>query len=164
MYPNEGYLLEASVQLFDEDWSGNHTYQRYNLDANGFYDIAELFVLGLRAHIESGRGDVPFYAMPSFGGSDLRGYKYGKYRDKNMWATQAEARFRFTPKWGGVAFAGIGNVMASFDKEGFVDPLSSGGLGVRYRIADKNPLDFRVDVAYGDDEVSWYFSVGQAFP
>ena len=42
------------------------------------------------------------------------------------------------------------------------DLLWSGGVGGRYRLGAKNPIDFRVDVAYGD-EWAWYFSVNQAF-
>ena len=40
----------------------------------------------------------------------------------------------------------------------------SGGLGVHYTLEEKQKLDYRVNVAYtNDDEVSLYASINQAF-
>jgi hypothetical protein len=43
------------------------------------------------------------------------------------------------------------------------DLLPSGGLGVRFRIAKANPVNFRLDYAYGNDGSAVYLSVGEAF-
>ena len=43
------------------------------------------------------------------------------------------------------------------------DALVSGGFGLRYRLTEKNPLHYRIDVAWGEDDFELYFSIGEAF-
>ena len=51
------------------------------------------------------------------------------------------------------------------DLGGFRDAeaLPSGGFGVRYMIAPKNKVNFRVDVGWGKDGHAIYLGVGEAF-
>ncbi|QDK37448.1 BamA/TamA family outer membrane protein [Bdellovibrio sp. NC01] len=162
-YPTKGYLANLNLQFYMESLGNVTNFQRYKADYNYYHSLDANKVLAARAYFQANVGDVPFYDLAMFGmGSDLRGYKAGKYRDKVIWATQAEYRQRFTDHWGAVAFAGVGDVAHSVSDLELKDLLWSGGLGARYRIAARNPIDFRVDVAYGD-EWSWYFSVNQAF-
>jgi hypothetical protein len=162
-YPTQGSFSNLSAQFFDANWGGDHTFQRYKADYNYYLRVWDDNVLASRAAFQANVGDVPFYDMAVFGqGSDLRGYKAGKYRDKIIWATQAEFRHRWTSHWGAAVFAGVGDVLDSASDLTLTDLLWSGGAGIRYRIGAQNPIDFRVDVAYGDDW-AWYFSVNQAF-
>ena len=39
----------------------------------------------------------------------------------------------------------------------------SGGFGLRYRLTEKNPLHYRIDLAWGEDDFEVYFSIGEAF-
>ncbi len=164
IYPTRGFLSEIKAQFHDENLSGEYTFQKYRLGQDVFFKISDHNVLGFRVHLDFIEGVAPFYSLPSFGGNGgLRGYKMGKYVDNIVWDIQTEFRHRFTDRWGGVIFAGVGDVLRTFSEFSFDDLLSSYGGGVRYRIADSNPMDFRVDAAYGDQEWWWYFSVGQAF-
>ncbi len=43
------------------------------------------------------------------------------------------------------------------------DALVSGGFGLRYRLTEKNPLHYRIDFAWGEDDFEVYFSIGEAF-
>jgi hypothetical protein len=43
------------------------------------------------------------------------------------------------------------------------DALLSGGSGLRYRLTEKNPLHYRIDFAWGEDDFEVYFSIGEAF-
>lgn len=163
-YPTDGSLSNISAEFHQESWGDIDTYQIYKLDWNQYLKVADFDVLAYRVMTRLTYGNVPFYDLSSFGmQSDLRGFESGKYRDKMMWAGQGEWRHRFTDRWGSVAFAGLGEVAPSFSEFKYSKVLTSGGLGARFRIADKNPVDFRFDVAYGDKNVSYYFSVGQAF-
>lgn len=163
-YPTEGSLFDLQAEFHSEDLHDNTTYQTYKISWNQYLQLAPFSVFAYRLMARFSYGDVPFYSLSMFGqGGDLRGYETGKYRDKMMWAAQTEYRYRFTDRWGGVAFVGAGQLapkVSDFDGAAF---LGSGGLGVRFRIAEKNPVDFRFDTAYGDQKVSYYFSVGQAF-
>ncbi|WP_413294271.1 BamA/TamA family outer membrane protein [Bdellovibrio sp. HCB185ZH] len=162
-YPTEGIYTNFQMQFYDERFGGGHTFQHYKANYNQYFQILDDQVLAARAALQVNVGDVPFYHMAMFGqGPDLRGFKSGKYRDKMLWATQAEYRQRFNDHWGMVLFAGVGDVAEKASDLSLTDLLWSGGTGVRYRLGKENPVDFRVDVAHGDDWV-WYFSVNQAF-
>jgi outer membrane translocation and assembly module TamA len=163
-YPTNGYLSNVSAQFHDKNLSGSYTFQQYKANHNQYIGLGDERVVALRFNIDAAVGEVPFYDLPSFGqGQDMRGYKAGKYRDKFIWDAQAEYRQRWTDHWGGVVFGGVGDVLPSVSDFDLHDLLWAGGIGARYRIAVQNPIDFRVDLAYGDKEWSAYFSVNQAY-
>lgn len=163
-YPTHGFLSDLTMTFHSQAFHDNTDYQTYKISWNQYHEIATFDVLAWRAMARFAYGDVPFYDLSLYGQQgDLRGYETGKYRDKMMWAAQAEWRHRFTDRWGGVAFAGLGEVAPTVADFGSATILPSGGLGLRFRIASKNALDFRFDTAYGDHAISYYFSVGQAF-
>lgn len=163
-YPTDGSLADLTAEFHSKSFGDNNDYEAYKLAWNQYIQMFDFDVLALRLMTRLSYGDVPFYDLSSFGmQSDLRGYEAGKYRDKMMWAGQAEWRHRFTDRWGGVAFAGLGEVAPTVPEFNHAKILSSGGLGLRFKIAQKNPVDFRFDTAYGDRQISYYFSIGQAF-
>lgn len=163
-YPTQGGLFGLNSFFHSKDFGDVRDYQKYTVFYNRYFGLATDHVIAARVMSQIGSGRVPFYSLPMFGvQGDLRGFEAGKYRDKIMWATQAEYRYRLTDRWGAVVFAGAGDVVHEGADLTLNNLLSSGGIGLRYKIAKENPVDFRVDVAYGDDDTSWYFSVGQAF-
>jgi hypothetical protein len=87
----------------------------------------------------------------------------GKYRDETLIAVQAEYRHRLGERWGFVGFAGVGEVAPSLGKLNADDILASGGVGLRFRLAKSNPVNLRVDGAYGNDGAAVYLAVGEAF-
>ena len=55
-------------------------------------------------------------------------------------------------------------VLTGFGSFGSTDAHTAAGLGARYRVSQKFPVDFSVDVAYNDeDEITTYIYVGQRF-
>ena len=106
--------------------------------------------------------DAPFFLFPAFGqGSDLRGYQTGTYRDRFLFAAQAEYRHRFTSRLGAVAFAGVGTVAPDLFEWGTT--LPSVGFGARIVLAPKNDVCLRIDYAWGRDESIYYVGIGEAF-
>lgn len=158
-FPKEGQYANFSATIHEGDFS----YQTYVASWNGYYSLGDRSVLAARVYLRSTGGDAPFYALSQFGmHNDLRGYKSGKYRDNDMFATQVEFRRQLTPRWGFVVFAGAGEVMSSFDELNADDLLSSAGAGLRFRVAKSHPINLRLDWAYGD-ESAWYLGVNEAF-
>jgi len=98
---------------------------------------------------------------PRLSGADLRGYQTGTYRDRFLFAAQAEWRQRLSPRWGAVAFAGVGTVAPDFGRWG--ETLPSAGVGLRWVAAPKNNLSVRVDIAWGRGDNEFYVSIGEAF-
>ncbi len=159
-YPTSGNLANVNYIAY----SGDRDYQVFMAEWNHYLGFGDDDVLALRAMVKDTSADTPFYALSQFGrGNDLRGFENGKYRDYSMAAIQAEWRHRFSRRWGGVVFAGIGSVAPDLGSLTSDDLLSSAGVGVRYRLADSQPVNFRLDVAYGDDGAAVYLGVNEAF-
>ena len=61
-------------------------------------------------------------------------------------------------------FAGAGVVADSYDALGDAEVLYAGGIGLRYRLSKKFPMDFSIDAAINHDgEQTTYLYIGQAF-
>jgi hypothetical protein len=41
--------------------------------------------------------------------------------------------------------------------------VAAAGVGVRYRLSKENPVNYRIDYAYGKDGGNFYFAVGEVF-
>ncbi len=161
-FPRNGWLVEGGLALSRDSWGSDVDYERHQWAGNYYRAITDHGTLALRAATEYVGGDAPFFVYPAFGaGSDLRGYQTGTYRDRFLFATQAEWRQTFGKRWGAVAFAGVGTVGPDF--AGWERTLPSAGVGVRWVVAPKNGLRLRFDVAWGRDDNEFYLSIGEAF-
>ena len=121
-------------------------------------------VLALSGYGRFAFGDVPFFGLSMFGApNNLRGYPVGRYQDRMLLAGQVEYRFHLMRRLGLVAFGGVGAVAPDIGEFRNADALPSGGFGVRYLVAPKNKVNFRVDVAWGKDGDAVYLGVGEAF-
>ncbi|HSZ59640.1 MAG TPA: BamA/TamA family outer membrane protein [Tepidisphaeraceae bacterium] len=163
-YPRKGYLADVEADFHDPAIGDSFAYQVYQASYNQYVGLSERQVLAFRIMGRFESGDVPFYALSQFGrGSDLRGYKFGQYQDKQMFAGQVEYRLEITRRLGAVAFAGVGEVANSIGEMTFEDLLPAGGIGVRYVLAEKNHVAIRFDYAWGRNGSQYYLTVGEAF-
>jgi len=161
-YPTRGTLFDVDASFFAPAVGSDYTFQNYAVAYNHYFTLATNQVLAVRGYGQVTSGDAPFFALASFGsGADLRGYTPGRYRDKMMFAVQAEYRWRFTQRFGLVAFGGVGSVAP--DLSHFEQVLPSLGAGLRYVVAKKNQVSLRFDVAWGRDEHTFYLGIGEAF-
>lgn len=118
---------------------------------------------GVRLYAKGTFGDVPFFALSQFGKkSDLRAYQTGRWRDRHMYAAQIEIRQKIWKRVGAAAWVGAGGVFNDFD--GIFDTvLPSAGIGLRFKLTDQNPINYRIDFAWGRDQATIYFAIGEAF-
>ena len=162
--PARGWLVDGEASFCDQAFGSDFTYQTVSLTAKHYWSLAENHVLAFSGFGRFGFGDVPFFALSAFGANNnLRGYPVGRYQDRMLLAGQAEYRFQMTQRFGLVAFGGVGAVAPNFGEFRNADALPSGGFGVRYLIAPKNKVNFRVDVAWAKDGHAVYLGVGEAF-
>jgi outer membrane protein assembly factor BamA len=112
-------------------------------------------------------GDVPFNQMALVGGENLmRGYYYGRYRDKNYIAAQAEYRFLpfpFSRRLGGALFAAAGTVAPTVSAFSFKYIQPSGGVGIRYLLFPKKDIFIRFDAGMTREGINFYVYTGEAF-
>ena len=93
----------------------------------------------------------------------MRGYFYGRYRDLNYLAGQAEYRTHLWRKLGGVVFAGLGSVGSSGQPMTIATTRWSLGVGLRFLFDAKQHINLRADLGIGDGSTGVYFGMEEAF-
>lgn len=162
--PTKGWMVEFKTNFSRGAVGSDFSYESYTLAINHFRQVGENKVLAF--HVSGCRvtGRVPFFDLCLFGtGNDLRGYEGGRYRDKAMFAAQAEFRWRFWKKFGLVTFVGVGAVAKDFGEFKGDELLPAGGAGLRYLASEEYGVNVSVDFAVGKDISAFYFRIGEAF-
>jgi outer membrane protein assembly factor BamA len=163
--PRSGSYIQIDAIFPTKSVGSDVAYQRVQLRANHYRPLSESLTLAVRLSLCGASDGAPFFDLCLFGASnDLRGYATGRYQDRSMAAVQAELRKQFTPRWGGVVFAGVGEVAPSFGDMSGDDLLPAGGFGVRFMAAPDNRVNVSADIAWGKDgDTAFYLYVGEAF-
>jgi outer membrane protein assembly factor BamA len=130
-----------------------------------YFTLSPNHVLAVQAYGIVEFAYPPFYELALLGGDKvMRGYLYGRYRDRLYYAFQAEYRTPVIWRFGLVFFGGLGDVASKFANISIATIKPTYGFGVRFRIDELQKLDLRVDVGFGEEDASGvYFSVNQAF-
>lgn len=131
-------------------------------------------VLALGALVQDTVGDLPFYHLPSLGGSgSLRSFVPHRFTDRAAVHGTAEYRFGIVPR--GVAFTDTVRIerigLALFGElgtvAGAIDDLDDGrwhhSYGVGLRLAFSREASFRIDIGYGDEGSNFTLAFGNSF-
>lgn len=134
-------------------------------DAHEADPPTDVLALALQGQLAS--GDLPFYALPTLGGSNtLRGFIAGRFRDRAAWTGAAEYRFWILPRGFPVPFTSAIRVerfgAALFYEVGAVGSNETsifrsrvrqdGGVGLRVTLERAAP--FRVDLGFSEDGIN----------
>jgi hypothetical protein len=131
---------------------------------SGYHPLGPGQVLAYLGTVRFLSGHAPFFALSQVGAQDqLRGYITGKYRDRDLLSAQVEYRRMFPNRFGFAVFGGASEVAKDFGDFNTGDIVAAVGVGVRYRLSKENPVNYRIDYAYGKDGGNLYFMVGEAF-
>ncbi len=167
-YPTRGLTFSIRPKL-NREWLGSdNDYIDTDYMISYFNSLQDNLILALNISGGFASGDVPFDGYQNYGvRNSLRGYEAGKYKGRNMIASQAELRWRFYRKWGAVAFGGTGSIWGNENngEEEFERAwLPSAGLGLRYMVSREKKINVRLDYAIGvDGNQGLYFGVMEAF-
>lgn len=170
-YTTKGSYFKLTYSYAPDLFGGeNFTGSLLKADFRNFRSFDPKSVLGIQVIYQSLMGNrPPFYLLPQLGNDQvMRGYYTGRYRDQNLLAAQAEFRYRFVPRFGAVAFAGVGNVYKS---RGFnlADFKPTRGAGFRYFFDVNRGLSIRLDYGIGEKRTNekrqkgFYISLAEAF-
>lgn len=162
--PYGGYNIEF-VNTFSRDWiNSSYNFEVYKITYNHYYKIKnERNMLVTRFVANIADGDVPFQGQSIVGQDDIRGYSNGKYRNNQVYALQAEYRWRFYKKFGMVGFAGVASAVEQFKDIAKTSLLPGVGAGFRYMMLAKERVNIGMDVAVGKDDWGMYFRIGESF-
>lgn len=134
----------------------------------------DTLAFGLRTQLTS--GDLPFFELPSLGGSDEgRGFIAGRWRDRASWIASVEHRFWLLPRgfpipftdairverFGAAIFYEVGAVGENGGRLFKSQVRSSYGFGLRASLERAAP--FRVDIGFSKDGVNVSAGFGLSF-
>ena len=158
--PTDGLSGKIEYQDFDDSWGSDFNYEHYSGELFKYSPVGDYSSLGLRLEVEAVNGEVPFFGYPFV---DLRGIPAMRYQGQEVAVGEAEYLWGFTPRWSLVLFGGVGHTTAIKDLDGESRTVAAGGLGFRYRLARKLPLQAGIDIARGPEDTSFYITVGSAW-
>ena len=158
----KGVYLEL-YQLFSPRFLGNGDYgiSTTRVDFRLYHRVWKGAVFAYQVLSEFNFGNPSWATMSRVGGSRiLRGYYYGRYRDKYSASAQFEIRQKVWKRFGIVAWGGLGTVF--HDKESFKHILPNYGFGVRWEF--KNRMNVRIDWGFGrKGENAIAFNINESF-
>lgn len=165
----EGLFSELAFLHYNPAWGSTYEFTSVLSDTRYYKKMGKNNVLATQVLGQFNFGDIPFNQLALMGGeSIMRGYYYGRYRDRNQLAAQVEYRFlpvplKFTKRIGFAVFAGVGSVFNQVDDLNFSNFVASGGVGLRFLIFPKKDIWTRIDFAVTEESTGFYFFVGESF-
>ena len=150
-YARDGGLVSANVTHYSDRDAHNASFTRYEAEAvryvpllDGRWDLA---VHGWLAASATAAGQtVPFYLLPSLGGSNtLRSYMSYRFHDRDLLVVNAESRWAFFRHVDAAVFVDAGNVAPRLRD---LD-LAKTSVGFGLRAHTRTATVARVDVAHG---------------
>ncbi|WP_241901842.1 BamA/TamA family outer membrane protein [Vibrio breoganii] len=160
--PYTGRLVSLEHRWFVEAFGADYKYEEYTFNYREYWNLYEQNVLALDYFVQGlSDSDLPWFAMSKLGGDNrMRGYYYGRYRDRYQMAAQLEYRHKFNERHGAVIWGGAGNIAPHF--KGLFEDSWLPTYGVGYRFAFKPRVNVRLDLGFGD-ETTVYFNIHEAF-
>jgi hypothetical protein len=148
-------ILSDQNNRADGDYLGMYArYRRY-------HSLRDNLVLAWEVNGCQKSGSIPLWDTCRL---NLRGFPVTDYLSKQSIAGQVEARWRFSERWGAVAFGGAGLVDRPFADNGDGETIPSYGVGVRFMVLPSQRINLRLDYGRSDTgSGAWYLSVGEAF-
>lgn len=159
-----GQYESLDAMFYGKALGSDYSIVRYTADVRKFYTVAENQVVALQAYAVLSNGNVPFYMMRGLGGDQLlRGYYLLRFRDDDVGLLQGEYRFPIWWRFGGVVFAGLGEVGYKLSDFTWGGIHPSYGAGLRLLVVKSEHLNARLDYGFGSDSHELYLAILEAF-
>lgn len=168
--PSEGHYFYSGVTY---NLSKSNSRTAYNFSKSNYTELVldmryyktwkDKFTWASRFINEFNIGNTPFYDYAFLGGDKfVRGYYYGRFRDKNLSSLQTEFRTPLIWRFGVAAFGGVSNIFSNQFNIG--NSKYNGGLGLRFLVDRKDKTNLRLDYAVGEKgNNGFYVSFGESF-
>ncbi len=163
-YPTNGVYSWIKAVYYGQWLGGSFDFNRYEVDIRQYNTLKPEQILAFEVYLQTAAGTPPFYELPALGGQRImRGYYQGRYRDRTLFATQAEYRFHIKGRFGAVAFAAVGDVASSVRDVKILDLKPSFGGGLRFKFNQVENVNLRMDVGFGRGTSGVNFGLEEAF-
>lgn len=165
----KGLFSELAFLHYNPAWGSTYKFTSVLSDTRIYRPIGKNNVLAAQVLGQFNFGDIPFNQLALMGGeSIMRGYYYGRYRDRNQLAAQVEYRFlpipfKFTDRLGFALFAGVGSVFDRVQNLNVSNFVVSGGAGLRVLLFPQKDIWTRIDFAMTEESTGIYIFIGESF-
>lgn len=162
-----GWYFEATRGQYFEALGGTHNFNLTRFDLRHYFkpfkDKEDVLAFQMVGRFT--RGGFPFSEFSFLGGAEImRGYREGRYVDRDLLASQVEYRKSFkNSRFGAVVFLGGGDVYNEVGDFQFKNIKPSYGAGLRFKIDKEENLNLRFDVGFGRGSNEFYLSIAEAF-
>ncbi len=164
MNPYSGFNLAFKNRIYASWLNSGNDFNKVEITYNHYYRLKnDRNILATRFKTTIASGDVPFQGESIIGQDDIRGYTSGKHRNNQVYALQAEYRWRFYKKFGMVGFAGVASAVDQAGDLFKSEWLPGAGVGFRYMMLPSERINIGFDVAAGKDDWGLYFRIGESF-
>jgi len=152
------YLFSISRYL--DQTEDRFSFDRWDVDLQQYIPIfTPSRLIALRAHaagVEPDGDDIPFYLLPSLGGShSIRAYPVQRFRDRYSLLLQGEYRFRLNDFMTGALFYDKGKVAAAADDVWDLGDAKE-DYGISIRLGFLGLAALRGEIVFGGDEGTVY--------
>jgi Omp85 superfamily domain len=164
LVPHRGAYYDFRLLTSQPALGSAYEYTTLTLDLRQYLPVMPGHTVAGNFYIALQDGQAPFYLIPQLGGSErLRGYLEGRFRDNTLMLAQVEYRLPLIWRFGGVVFAGVGNVARTFREFGNSVPKWSLGGGLRFLLNADEKLNLRADFGFGRDTFGFYINAGEVY-
>ncbi|MFY0625920.1 MAG: BamA/TamA family outer membrane protein [Reichenbachiella sp.] len=168
LYPTSGKLFNAGITFYSRIFGSEYDYTSFLLDYRQYFELLgpkNILAFQFRTELTAG-SEIPFYKLPAIAGDQrLRGIEHRNlYIDQQSMYFQVEARQDLFWRFGGVVFAGVGEVFDSFSNFNTENLKFVYGLGGRFQAMRDQKLNIRLDLGFSHEgQHAVFLSVKEAF-
>ena len=159
-YPTRGQYARFSWLNYGKRWGGDFEFDKFDAFYNHYLPLTVDSLLALRVRHQAASDGTPFFALPTL---DMRGFSIDRYRDKQTLSLTAEWRYKFTPRWGMVAYGEAGRYASSFSQLGEGRTIKTVGGGVRWRVTQERDMNIGLDYAVSSDDRALFIQIAERF-
>jgi outer membrane protein assembly factor BamA len=168
--PIGGFYSLLNYKIFAPKFGSTYSWSSITLDFRKYVPLSDRrrSLLAFWTMYWGTFGDVPYMNLPGTA-QDLysrsgRGYKFGRYRGKQMLYAETEYRFDLSANgfWGAVVFVNAQSY-SEMDSQKFDYVKAATGFGLRIKFNKRSNANVTLDFAFGKDSFNWYLNLGEFF-
>lgn len=159
-YPTRGQYARFSWLNYGHRWGGDFEFDKFDTFYNHYLPLAADSLLALRVRHQAASEGTPFFALPTL---DMRGFSIDRYRDNHTLSLTAEWRYKFSARWGMVAYGEAGRFASSFGKLADGRTIKTVGGGVRWRVTEERDMNIGLDYAASSDDRALFIQIAERF-
>lgn len=164
--PFKGFFVDLGLTFFNKCVRSVKDFNNIFLDARAYKQWNPKGTLAFNTILNFNIGEYPpLQQLGSLGGGTvLRGFYRGRYKERHAIVFQTEYRQHIYKNFGVTVFAGIGEVAKTMNEFRIKGINYSYGTGLRYMINKTERLNIRLDFGFGNnDSHGIYAGISEAF-